>query len=165
MIPRYVVAALASVFLVSSTGCDTSSTNSDDEFLEIRPGEIFDLGVGARVVINGTTVSDPDREPDPGPATVRAGIPFDVTTHTYGAPVCYRPAASVSTVDGRTARVAVRDSIFGGPCAFVLTYLPRTDRIAFTTPGSAEIIIEGTSNDGRVSPTPATLRFPVVVTQ
>lgn len=152
--------------LLVASGCDT--TAPQDPF-EVNPGVIhIDVLGDARVDINGTTLSGEgvvvaDTEVEDGPAVVQAGVPFDVTVYTNTIP-CMSGAPSLVSVDPTRATIAVRDTAFLVPCNFVGTFTPRTDRITFDRPGTAEVVIEGLRSDAAVvEDRPYSLRFEVEV--
>ena len=116
------------------------------------------------MVIDGTTVADSDSrasEVSQTPVIVSAGVPFDVTTSTHTGS-CDEAAPSRVSTDGRAATIAVYDSIFLGTCFLDGTSTPRTDRITFDSPGTAEVVIQGARETGGAL-SPHALRFEVVV--
>ena len=147
---------------LSVTGCDSES----DEY-RLRGGVVYlDVRGDARVEIAGTRVADADpyaSEVSDAPPVVRAGVPFDVTVSTHTV-MCDRAAPSEVSVGGNEATIAVYDDVFLGPCFLAGTNTPRTDRVTFETPGTAEVVVRGLrSNGGAVDGQSYELRFEVVV--
>lgn len=152
----------------------------------------------ARVDIAGHSVSgdeflrsilEPGHRPRPlhlGPVSVRAGVPFDVIVYTFINPYCTEGAPSEIGIQGRVVTVTphdlrVKDSVDPDGtlvlCPSVLSYLPRTDRVVFDTPGEAEVVVRGARYAipywvVNAPPHPERhlhplieLRFPVIVTE
>ena len=176
------------VATLALAGCDSGDARPD---YTVKPSIIrygtfngaFVQQDDARVVINGTVVSDgglpivdpATDEPYPvsdGPVPVRAGVPFDVTVwpssgYTGG------PFPSVVTASARSVTVAPRDSFYtGGDIIAVESFNPRTDRVTLTERGAGEVVIKGRrmatrdddpsalDGDGRA---PYEIRYAVVV--
>ncbi len=159
-------ALAAATGLVALIGCDSGGPT--DDFYELRQGWIVDFGRPATVSINGTTVSSLNEGMLPVTAEVRAGVPFNVTSFPLSAPGCNHPAPSIITRSELTATVAVYDSAFARTCNYILTGIPRTDRLVFESPGEATVVIRGGAYNVQGQPRPlpeVDLPFTVVVTE
>jgi hypothetical protein len=166
--------ACGCVLLLSFAAC--SLTEVEPERI-IYPGEIrHEMAPpheNARVDIAGHTVSGPDAflrtagvELYDGIVEVQAGVPFNVTVHTFAAIKCHQVEPSEVEIEAKKATISVFDSWPGPPhdpppCHAVLILLPRTDTIVFTEPGEAEVVIRGDKIGGGRHP--FELRLPVLV--
>ena len=99
-----------------------------------------------------------------GPVYVRAGVPFEVVTATFGNPST-RMAPSTVETSGRRTVVSVFDGRALGFSPAVLRFLPRTDRVTFAEAGPAEVVVRGSTVVLATAEVQTRdLRFPVVVT-
>ena len=155
---------LVCAVLLALAGCDASTEEAPTH--RVEPGIVYlDVRGDALVVINGTTVAAPNAgEVSTEPPVVQAGVPFEVavSTHTGPSP-CWEAAASMVSVVGRTATVAVYDSLLTDrTCFLVGTLTGRTDRFVFAEPGLAAVKVEGVREDSGVL-RPYALQFGVTV--
>ena len=162
--------ACCSIVLISFAACSLAEVEPERV---IYPGDIrYEMAPpheDARVDIAGHTVSGPDDflwaagvELYEGILEVQAGVPFDVTVHTFAGPHCHQVEESVLALSESRADISVFDSLpRGGTCHLVLILLPRTETIIFSEPGEAEVVIRGDKIGGGRHP--HELRFPVLV--
>jgi hypothetical protein len=168
--------ACGSVLLLSLAACSLAEVEPERI---IYPGEIrHEMAPpheDARVDIAGHTLSGPDDflwsagvELYEGIVEVQAGVPFDVTVHTFAAIKCHQVEPSEVEIEEKKATISVFDSWPGPPhdpppCHAVLILLPRTDTIVFAEPGEAEVVIRGNKIGGGRHP--YELQFSVLVTE
>jgi hypothetical protein len=168
-----ILATSGFVLMISAIGC--SLTDIEPERV-VYPGNIrYEMAspyADARVDIAGHTVSLPrefqrfaedEVELYEGIVEVQVGAPFDVIVYTFGGPDCHRPEESEVEVGASHAVISVFDSLPPDEtsCSLMLMLHSRTDTIAFSEPGEAEVVVRG--NTFGSDRHPYELRFPVLV--
>jgi len=165
------------VLLISLAGCNLAEVEPERI---IYPGEIrremapphHEMAPpheDARVDIAGHTVSGPrwmNADLYEGVVSVPAGVPFDVTVHTFASPKCQQVEPSDVEIAANEATIVVFDSWPGPPddpppCPAVEGFLPRTESVVFSEAGDAEVVVRGDRMGGGRHP--YELRFPVLV--
>ena len=124
-------ASLAAFALaLALAACDNGEPSFWDHYnISVQPGLLQWFGDEATIVI------EPERP--------EAGEWFHVTTNTLGLYFCTHASPSRVELGPDRAVIAVRDTIYEGPCEFLEGGAVRTDSVYFSEPGDKEIEIRG----------------------
>jgi hypothetical protein len=130
--------------LVVGAACDSATAPaSSDHVVGILE---WHAGSGGSALAG---IAEPAETRVVAPDTVDAGTPFDISVRTIGRSGCWSQAGAESAVTGMLATVTPYDrvttSIDGEPafCTGALVDLERTVSIAFASPGTATLRVNG----------------------